>query len=203
MITQEQLQQFLPNNSYVAEWCDSLNKFLPSYSIDTDFRIAQFLAQTYVESAAYTALTENLNYGAAGLMRTWPKRFPNQQIANEYARNPEKIANVVYANRLGNGNQASGDGWRYLGRGLIQITGKYNYNLFAESVDIDIEQVADYLVTFDGAVQSACWYWSTHNLNQYADIQDTDRVTLIINGGTNGLLERKNSYSNALSILEQ
>jgi putative chitinase len=202
-ITEQQLQQILPGNSYIAKWCNALNTYFPTYEIDTTYRIAQFLAQTYVESEAYTALIENLNYSAQSLMRVWPNYFPTIQIANEYAHHPEQIANRTYANRLGNGDEASGDGWRYIGRGLIQITGKYNYNLFAQNTDMDITQVPAYLLTFDGAVEVACWFWSTHNLNQYSDTQNTKEVTYLINGGYTDLQQREAAYSNALTILEQ
>jgi putative chitinase len=202
-ITEQQLQQILPGNSYISQWCDALNKILPKYNIDTDYRLAQFLSQTYVESEAYTALIENLNYSAQSLMRVWPNYFPTIQIANEYAHHPEQIANRAYANRLGNGNEASGDGWRYIGRGLIQVTGKYNYNSFAQNIDMDITQVPAYLLTFNGAVEVACWFWSTHDLNQYSDTQNTKEVTYLINGGYTDLQQREAAYSNALTILEQ
>ena len=127
------------------EWTEVLNKLLPKYQIDSPQRIAAFLAQTIHESAYFTDLHENLNYGLAGLVATWPKRFTTPELANKYARHPEMSANFVYANRLGNGDEDSGDGWKYRGRGLIQLTGKSNYQAFADSIEMNLEDVPNYL----------------------------------------------------------
>jgi putative chitinase len=202
-ITQEQLQQILPNNPYVDHWCEALNKILPEYQIDTPERVAAFLAQCGHESAGFTALHENLNYRAATLRKVFPKYFPTDELANQYASLPNKqeaIANRVYANRMGNGDEASGDGFRYCGRGLIQLTGKQNYTRFADSVDMPLEEVPEFLETFEGAVQSACWFWTTNNLNQYADTGDILTMTKRINGGTNGLEDRQKHYDQALQV---
>lgn len=200
-ITQEQLAQIIPKNSYQDQWREALNTVLPRYQIDTPQRVAAFVAQCGHESAGFTALRENLNYGAPGLMSTFKKYFPTQELANSYARQPERIANRVYADRMGNGNEASGDGWRYCGRGLIQLTGKNNYTAFANSIDMPIEEVPAYLETFEGAVESACWFWNTNRLNQHADSGDLDTMTRRINGGMHGIEDRRARYDNALRVL--
>jgi putative chitinase len=199
-ITREQLQQIIPRNPYIDQWCDALNKLLPDYGIDTPERVAAFLAQCAHESGNFVFLKENLNYRAESLMRTWPKHFPTMEIANQYARQPERIANRAYANRMGNGDEASGDGWRYAGKGLIQLTGRNNYEAFAESIETPLEEIPAYLETFEGAVQSACWFWESNNLNQWADKGDILTLTKRINGGTIGLEDRVKHYNHALHI---
>jgi putative chitinase len=199
-ITKEQLTQLIPGNPYVDHWYDALSKLLPDYEINTPNRIAAFIAQCAHESANFTALHENLNYTAASLTRVWPSRFP-AGIAEQYAHKPEAIANRAYCSRMGNGDEASGDGWRYCGRGLIQLTGKDNYTAFADSIGITPEEVSDYVQTFEGAAQSACWFWESNNLNQYADSGDIETMTKRINGGTLGLAERKKHYEHAKHVL--
>jgi putative chitinase len=203
-IRQDQLQQILPGNPYLDHWCEALNKILPDYDIDTPQRVAAFLAQTAHESGGYTALHENLNYRAATLCKVFPKYFPNDAIAEQYASQPNKaelIANRVYASRMGNGDEASGDGYRYCGRGLIQLTGKQNYQSFANSLEMNVEDVPAFLQTFEGAIQSACWFWESNNLNQYADSGDILTMTKRINGGTIGLEDRKKHYEHAKHVL--
>jgi putative chitinase len=200
-LTLNQLKQILPNNQYVEHWHDALSKLLPDYEINTIQRIAAFIAQCSHESAGFTAIQENLNYRAESLMRVWPKYFPTIDIANAYAHKPEMIANRAYANRMGNGDEMSGDGWRYCGRGLIQLTGKSNYKAFADSLDMNINEVPEYLATFEGASQSACWFWENNNLNRFADNGDILGLTKAINGGTLGLEDRKAHYQHAISIL--
>lgn len=190
----------LPGNPYIEHWCEALNKILPDYEIDTPARIAAFVAQTAHESGGYTALHENLNYKAESLCRVWPRYF-NSGNANDYAHQPEKIANRAYANRMGNGDEASGDGWKYCGRGLIQLTGKSNYQAFADSIQTDISEIPAFLQTFEGAIQSACWFWENNNLNRCADAGDIEKMTKIINGGTLGLEDRKRHYEHALHVL--
>jgi putative chitinase len=202
-ITQEQLKQIIPNNPYVEHWCEALNKILPDYEIDTPERVAAFLAQCAHESGGFTALHENLNYRAATLRKVFPKYFPDDATAEQYASQPNKqelIANRVYANRMGNGDEHSGDGFRYCGRGLIQLTGKQNYTKFAESIDTPVDQIPEFLQTFEGAIQSACWFWETNNLNQYADSGDILTMTKRINGGTIGLEDRTKHYNHALEV---
>jgi len=162
--------------------------------------MAAFIAQTAHESGNYVFLKENLNYKAASLRKVFPKYFPTDELAAEYANKGEKIANRVYANRMGNGDEASGDGYRYCGRGLIQLTGKSNYQAFAESIETPVEEVSDYLGTFEGAVQSACWFWESNNLNQWADKGDILTLTKRINGGTIGLEDRIKHYNHALHV---
>ena len=199
-ITTEQLGACIGNNPYLDHWCEALNKLLPDYGIDTPQRVAAFIAQAAHESGNFTALHENLNYRWESLRKVFPKYFPDDAIAQQYAHNQEAIANRVYANRMGNGDEASGDGFRYCGRGLIQLTGKSNYQSFADSIETPIEQVPDYLQTFEGAVQSACWFWENNNLNQYADSDDILTMTKRINGGTIGLEDRKKHYEHAKHV---
>lgn len=201
VITKEQLAQIIPGNPYVSQWCDALNEILPEYGIDTPQRVAAFLAQCAHESGGFKFLKENLNYRAVSLRKTFPKYFPDDAIAAAYANKPQMIANRVYANRMGNGDEASGDGFRYCGRGLIQLTGRDNYAFFAGSLDIPIEEAAEYLETFEGAVQSACWFWETNNLNQWADKDDILTLTKRINGGTIGLEDRKKHFEHAKHVL--
>jgi putative chitinase len=203
-LTIEQLKQLLPKNPYVAQWHNALQQLLPDYGINTPQRIAAFIAQCAHESGGFTALKENLNYKAVTLRKIFPKYFPDEDTAQHYANLPNKqqaIANKVYANRMGNGDEASGDGYRYCGRGLIQLTGKDNYTWFAASLDIPVEEASQYLETFEGAAQSACWFWETNNLNQWADKDDILTLTKRINGGTIGLEDRKKHYEHAKHVL--
>ena len=199
-ITHEQMQQIIPGNQYAAQWCDALNEIIPDYNINTPNRIAGFLAQCAHESAGFTALIENLNYRKESLQRVFGKYFKDEATAEQYAHKQEAIANRVYANRMGNGNEASGDGFRYCGRGLLQVTGHDNYQAFADSIEMDIAAVPEYLATFEGAVQGSCWFWETNNLNQYADSNDIVTMTKRINGGDNGLADRKKHYEHALKV---
>ena len=202
-ITREQLAQIIPKNPYIDQWCTALNKLLPDYGIDTPQRMAAFLAQCAHESGGFVFLKENLNYRAASLRKIFPKYFPTDALANQYAGLPNKaeaIANRIYANRMGNGSEESGDGFRYCGRGLIQLTGRNNYESFADSIESTPEEVSEYLQTFEGAVQSACWFWETNNLNQFADTDDIKTMTKRINGGFIGLEDRIKHYEHAKHI---
>lgn len=198
--SKEQLKQMIPKNPYIDNWFHALNEILPEYEINTPRRVAAFLAQCAHESGGFVFLKENLNYKAASLRKVFPKYFPDDAIAAAYANKPEKIANRVYANRMGNGPEESGDGWRYCGRGLIQLTGKDNYTFFAASIDVPVEEASEYLQTFEGAVQSACFFWDQNNLNQWADKGDILTLTKRINGGTIGLEDRIKHYEHALHI---
>jgi putative chitinase len=203
-LTVEKLQQMLPSNEYVQDWFDSMMRFFPNYEIDTNERIAGFISQCSHESAEFTVLKENLNYRWQTLRRVFPKYFPNDEIAKRYASLPNKqeaIASRVYANRMGNGPEESGDGWKYCGRGIIQLTGKNNYQAFANSFDESIENISDYLQTFDGAVHAACWFWEMNRLNNYCDNEDIVGLSKRINGGTNGLEDRINKYNKMIDIL--
>lgn len=166
-------------------------------AIDSDARVSHFLAQVAHESAGFTRITENLNYSADGLASTWPRRFrgdnglPNA-LAHELHRRPQLIANHVYANRMGNGDVGSGDGWKYRGRGLIQLTGKSNY--LAASIALYGSNLLclepEKVIEPDVAALTACWYWQANGLNELADLGDVAIVTRRINGGTIGLEHR-------------
>lgn len=203
-LTKDQLKQLLPKNPYIDHWYNALSQLLPEYEINTPRRIAAFIAQCAHESGGFMVLKENLNYRAATLRKIFPKYFPNDEIANRYASLPNKqeaIANKVYASRMGNGPEESGDGYRFCGRGLIQLTGRDNYTFFAGSLGISVEEASEYLQTFEGAAQSACWFWETNKLNQWADAGDIVTLTKRINGGTIGLEDRIKHYEHALHIL--
>ncbi len=199
-ITQEQLSQIIPGNPHTEHWCHALNLLLPDYEIDTPQRVAAFIAQCAHESGNFKFLKENLNYRAVTLRKVFPKYFPDDAMAEAYAMQPERIANRVYANRMGNGDEASGDGFRYCGRGLIQLTGKNNYMAFADSIDTPVTEIPEFLGTFEGAVQSACWFWETNNLNVQADAGDIKTMTRKINGGFIGLEDRIKHYEHALHV---
>jgi putative chitinase len=203
-ITLQQLQQLIPKNPYVKQWHNALSQLLPDYEINTAERIAAFIAQCAHESGGFTALKENLNYKAATLRKIFPKYFPDDATAAHYASLPNKqeaIANKVYASRMGNGDENTGDGYRFCGRGLIQLTGRDNYSWFAASLNISVEEASQYLQTFEGAAQSACWFWETNSLNRWADAGDILTLTKKINGGTIGLEDRKKHYEHALHVL--
>jgi putative chitinase len=204
MITEQQLKELLPKNPYVSHWHKALEQLFPDYEINTPQRVAAFVAQCAHESAGFTALVENLNYRWQSLRKVFPKYFPNDAIEQDYASRPNKqeaIANRIYASRMGNGDEASGDGFRYRGRGLIQLTGRHNYTWFAASLEITPEEATEYLMTFEGAAQSACWFWETNKLNQWADAGDILTLTKRINGGTIGLDDRIKHYEHALHVL--
>jgi putative chitinase len=204
MITQEQLKQLLPKNPYVSHWHKALEQLFPDYEINTPHRMAAFIAQCAHESAGFTALVENLNYRWQSLRKVFPKYFPDDAIAQDYANRSNKqeaIANRIYASRMGNGDEASGDGYRFRGRGLIQLTGRHNYTWFAASLEISPEEASEYLTTFEGAAQSACWFWESNKLNQWADKGDILTLTKRINGGTIGLDDRIKHYEHALHVL--
>jgi putative chitinase len=200
-LTLDQLKQIVPKNSYIDYWHRALQQLLPDYDIATPQRMAAFLAQCAHESGGFTAIKENLNYRAVTLRKVFPKYFPSDELAQQYANKPQMIANKVYANRMGNGSEDSGDGYRYCGRGLIQLTGRDNYFWFASSLDLMPEAASEYMETFEGAAQSACWFWETNNLNQWADKSDILTLTKRINGGTIGLEDRIKHYEHALHVL--
>lgn len=210
MATFQQFRQLVPNTKYPQQWYEALfgkqtelsgKSLLEEYEIITPKRIAAFMAQCGHESGGFVWLTENLNYSAAGLMRTFKNYFKDSATAEAYARQPDKIANRVYANRMGNGPEESGEGAKFKGRGLIQVTGKDNYFWFASSLQISPEEASEYMQTFEGAAQSACWYWEQTSLNKLADQGDILNMTKRINGGTIGLEDRKKHYEHALHVL--
>ena len=203
-LTLQQLKQLLPKNPYVEHWHKALAQLFPDYEINTPQRMAAFIAQCAHESAGFMVLRENLNYRWQTLRKIFPKYFPTDELAQRYASMPnrqEAIANRVYASRMGNGPEESGDGFRYCGRGLIQLTGRDNYAWFAASLGITPEEATEYLSTFEGAAQSACWFWETNKLNQWADKNDIITLTKRINGGTIGLDDRIKHYEHALHVL--
>ncbi len=201
ILTKPQLAQLIPGNPYLDYWYSALEQCLPDYDINTPRRVAAFVAQCAHESGNFRALKENLNYKWESLRRVFPKYFPTDEIAKAYAHNQEMIANRVYGGRMGNGPEETGDGFKYCGRGLIQLTGRFNYQAFADSIETPIEEIPHYLATFEGAVQSACWFWESNNLNQFADSGDILTMTKRINGGTIGLEDRKKHYEHALHVL--
>lgn len=162
---------------------------LDKYKINTPLRLAHFFAQVGHESG-FLPISENLNYSAEGLLKIFPKYFTSQ-TAKDYARKPEKIANKVYANRMGNGNEVSGEGWKYRGKGFIQITGKDNYSKLSLATGVDYINNPEKLLTEADSMISALWYWNTISANQYADRDDITTITKRINGGLNGIEHRK------------
>ena len=199
--TEDAVRQLIPKVKNFDEWYNNLLNTLPEYDIDTPKRVAAFMAQCGHESGGFTLMQENLNYSAKGLVGTFKKYFPTEAHAKPYERKPEMIANRVYANRMKNGDEASGDGFRFRGRGLIQLTGRDNYTRFAEALDMSIEDTVRYLETPNGAVASAGWFWDNNKLNQFCDRDDFVTLTKRINGGTIGLEDRKHHYHLALEHL--
>lgn len=205
MITLDILQQLCPKTkkSVLELYAVPLHEVAEYYDMYVNMnRAAAFVAQTAHESGGFNFVKENLNYGAKGLATTFKKYFPTEADAKPYERQPEKIANRVYANRMGNGDEASGDGYRFCGRGLIQLTGRNNYTKFAADLGISVEDTVAYLETPAGAVSSAGWFWDNNNLNQYCDSNDFVTLTKRINGGTIGLEDRQHHYQLALKLLQ-
>ena len=200
-LTEAQVAKCASRNKAPAALAEALNKVLPKYEINTAVRVAAFMAQCGHESADFTTLKENLNYGAKGLRGTWPKRFPDDATAAKYERKPEMIANKVYADRMGNGPEASGDGWKYRGRGAIQLTGHDNYVAFAKDIGKTVDEAIVYLETLEGAIESACWFWKKNGLNALADAKDMKLATKKINGGDLGLAERTDHFNHNLTYL--
>jgi putative chitinase len=201
LVTFEQLNDFFEdtNEDVIEKYVEFLNEVMEFYEINTPQRISMFLAQVGHESGGLRTIKENLNYSADRLKVIFPKYFRGVDTA-PFAKNPQKIANRVYANRMGNGDEASGDGYRYCGRGLIQLTGKSNYNAFAQDMNMSLEEATEWLNDAEGACWSAGWFWDSRELNQWADKGDVVTVTKKINGGTIGLEDRKSHYEAALEI---
>jgi putative chitinase len=200
----EHTRQILKGNTAADEWHAALVDILPKWKITSAARVAAFMAQTCHESGNYKNLEENLNYGWEGLRKTFPRYFPTDALAKQYERKPEAIANRVYddANRINKmGNTAPGDGWKYRGRGIIQLTGKNNYLAFAADMGMTIDQVVEYVKTKKGAIESAAWFWSKRNINTVADTGNIDAVSKLVNGGNIGLTERRENYKKDLAIL--
>lgn len=207
-ITSSQLATIMPACPDTESWAPALNTAMQQFDITTTERISAFLAQLAHESGQMKRLVENLNYSAPRLMQVWPARFPTLGKAQLYERNPEKLANYVYAKRLGNGDEASGDGWRYRGRGLIQLTGRGNYQAAAQGIGLPLEDQPELLEQPGPAALSAAWFWKSHGLNELADDQNADNdtqdfktITRRINGGTVGLNERLAYWDKAKTVM--
>ena len=197
MLTSDQLKKL-----HIGEqWLDALNETFARFDISTPIRQASFIGQCGHECGSFKVLEENLNYRAETLMKLWKSRFPTIEVANEYARNPKKIANKVYASRMGNRDESSGDGYRFRGRGCIQLTGHANYFHAGQACGEDFVMNPDLVATPKYAAMTAGWFWSTHKLNQYADGSDFLMMTKRINGGTIGLQDRINHINHALNII--
>jgi putative chitinase len=204
MVTLDLLIHICPKTkvSVLDGYIEPINTVAEYYEMNTNpARLAGFLAQTAHESGGYNFIKENLNYSAKGLMSTFKKYFPTEDLAKQYERKPEKIANRVYGNRMSNGPEESGDGYRFCGRGLIQLTGRANYTKFAQDLEMSLEDTVAYLETPNGAVASAGWFWDNNKLNQYCDSGDFVTLTKRINGGTIGLEDRKHHYELAMHYL--
>ena len=205
MITAEQFHKLFPRNPEPQVWAESMANVFPVYEINTPQRIAAFLAQCGHESGGWTTFEENLNYSAQGLRKIFGKYFPNDELALAYQRQPEKIANRIYGNRMGNGPEESGDGFKYRGRGPIQLTGKSNYTAFAKDMFEDWQNVVENpdWVTYDKdfALMSAIWFWNKNGLNREADSGDIKTMTRKINGGFIGLEDRIKHYNEAIHLL--
>lgn len=208
VLSTAQLQRFLPALPDAAMWAESLRPALERFEITTPARISAFLAQVAHESDEFRYLTEGLSYTAKRLMLVWPKRFPTLKSALPYERQPEKLANYVYAKRLGNGDSASGDGWRYRGRGLLQTTGRGNYRATGLALGAPLEQRPELLETPPMAALAAAQYWQSRGCNPLADDRNDDNddedfveITKIINGGKIGLEARRQYWARAKASL--
>jgi len=197
MVNSEQLQRL----HIGAEWVDPLNETFARFNISTINQQAAFIGQCGHECGNFRVLKENLNYRAATLMKLWPKRFPTLEIANQYAGQPSKIANKVYCDRMGNRNEASGDGARFIGRGCIQLTGSSNYYNAGKALGVDFWADPDLVATPKYAALTAGWFWATHKCNEVAQNQDWTRLTKIINGGTIGLQDRIKHTLEAIQVI--
>lgn len=203
MLTASQFGKLFPNCKDPEGWVEAMNEVFPKYDITTPKRVAAFIAQCGHESGGWRTFSENLNYSAKSLDAVFGKYFVRAgRDANEYARQPEKIANIVYANRMDNGDTDSGDGWRYRGRGPIQLTGRANYSAFAADMGVDVVDNPD-LVSEDKkvALMSAIWFWNKNGLNKFADADDIKTMTKRINGGYIGLEDRIHHWKEALHML--
>jgi len=197
VVNAEQLQQL----GIGIEWTPALNDTFAKFNIATPRQQASFIGQASHECNNFKTLEENLNYKAETLIKLWPSRFPTLEIANAYAHQPQKIANKVYASRMGNRDEASGDGYRFRGRGAIQLTGHDGYWHCGQAVNADLVASPDLVSTPKYAALSAGWFWSTHNLNALADAMNYEAVTRKINGGIFGLAERIALTQKAYQVL--
>lgn len=204
--TKDHLKEIIDDHERLDGWYDALYEKLPAYGITSERRVAHFLSQCSHESAGFLRLEENLNYSAKALRAVFGRYFGDspKRDADEYHRQPEKIANYVYMDEFRKykmGNVQEGDGWLFRGRGLKQLTGRNNYEAFGKSVGMTAEEAAEYVATERGAVESACWYWDSRSLNDIADSDDVTKMTKKINGGTIGLEDRQKRYMHAMKVL--
>lgn len=197
MVNSDQLQRL----HIGAEWVDALNETFSRFNLTTNNQKAMFIGQCSHECGNFRLLEENLNYRAETLMKLWPKRFPSLEFAKQYEKNPKKIANSVYANRMGNRDEASGDGYRFRGRGALQCTGHSTYFHAGKALGVDFVMQPDLIATPKYAALTAGWFWETHKLNPPSDALDYTKVTKIINGGTIGLDDRIKHVQQALAVL--
>lgn len=203
MITTEQFEQILPSCKDPETWSFELAIALPEFDITTKQRIAMFIAQCGHESSEFNVLEENLNYSQQALRRVFPKYFPDDKTAFRYARQPKWIASRVYGGRMGNGGEQSMDGWKYRGRGVIQLTGKNNYRRCSSDLfgDDRLLHEPDILLEPWAALRSAMWFWDVNNLNRICDTGDFTLLTRRINGGTNGISHREQLLYQAMKVL--
>ncbi len=206
MITIKQLKNILKwaIDTDIEKYLPWFNTFFLRYEINTPERKAAFIAQIGHESNYLKCVEENLNYSVSGLRQVFGKYFPTDEIANRYARKPEQIANLVYANRMGNGKVESGDGWRFRGRGLLQFTGRENYNRIGKFIGVDFITYPEELTTPKYAVQSACCWWQNKGLNNLSDSTTDEafkQITRTINGGDNGFYNRLELWERAKNVL--
>lgn len=185
------------------QWLVAVQSACAEFGVNTPKLVAAFLAQTAHESGGFTRLVENVNYSAEALTKIWPKRFPSLEFAKRFHRNPELIANTVYADRMGNGSPASGDGWRYRGRGLKQLTGKDNYTRCGRALGVDLVADPDLLLSPEYAARSAGWFWNENGCGKLADSDQFELLTKRINGGLIGLADRRSRYESALAASEE
>ena len=202
--TAEQLAQCITKNKNPQEWYEGLYEQLPKFAIVTPARVAGFISQCQHESLDFTILTENLNYGDKGLMSIFKKYYPDPSLAKAHQRKPQLIANRVYSGRMGNGPESSGDGYKYRGRGLVQLTGRSNYtqcsrDLFGDDCLVDDP---DLLLNPEWAILSACWFWHKNKLNDICDKGDVVLLSKRINGGTIGLADRIHHWNKCLELFE-
>lgn len=207
VITIDQLDMAVPMARYedLVKYVDFLNEGMTRFEINTPNRIAAFIAQLAHESGDFRYTEENLNYSWAGLRKTWPGKFTTDAIAQQYHRQPERIANVVYAGRYGNGGEASGDGWKHRGRGLIQLTFHDNYVAYSRAIiEPSIISAPSLVAEPRHAALSACWFWQSHGLNPIADAGDQagfNQISLKINGGWNGKEDRLENWAEARAVM--
>lgn len=200
MITASILRAAVPSASTtnIERFAAPLADACAEFGIDTPARLAAFLAQVAHESGSLGRMVENLNYSAEGLRAVFPRYFSDPATALDFARQPQRIANRVYAGRLGNGDEAGGDGWRFRGRGLIQITGRENYRTCGAALGLDLDAAPELLEQPSAASRSAAWFWRSRDLNRLADAGDLQAITKRINGGLTGYADRKTHYAHAL-----